>query len=42
MKKMTCQQLGNAFDLEFQAETFEAIAKMNKKHGMKIFQKGDE
>ena len=39
---MTCQQLGNAFDLEFQAETFEAIAKMNKKHGMKIFQKGDE
>ena len=42
MKKMTCQQLGGACDLEFQAETFEEIAEMSKKHGMEMFQKGDE
>lgn len=42
MKTMTCKQLGGACDLEFTAETFEEIAEMSKKHGMEMFQKGDE
>ncbi len=42
MKKMTCKQLGGACDKEFQANTFEEIAEMSKKHGMEMFQKGDE
>lgn len=42
MKTMTCKQLGGACDQEFQASTFEEIAAMSKKHGMEMFQKGDE
>ncbi|MFQ6678756.1 MAG: DUF1059 domain-containing protein [Fidelibacterota bacterium] len=42
MKTMTCEQLGGACDLEFQANTFEEIAEMSKKHGMEMFEKGDE
>lgn len=42
MKTMTCKQLGGACDLEFSAESFEAIAEQSKKHGMEMFQKGDE
>jgi len=42
MKTMTCKQLGGACDLEFSANTFEEIADMSKKHGMEMFQKGDE
>ncbi len=42
MKKMTCRQLGGACDLEFQANSFEEIAEMSKKHGMEMFQKNDE
>ena len=42
MKTMTCKQLGGACDLEFNASTFEEIADMSKKHGMEMFQKGDE
>ncbi|GAB5399935.1 MAG: hypothetical protein Aureis2KO_15200 [Aureisphaera sp.] len=42
MKKMTCNQLGGACDLEFQAETFEEIAEMSKNHGMEMFQKQDK
>lgn len=38
---MTCNQLGGACDLIFEAETFEEIAEMSKKHGMEMFQKGD-
>ncbi|GLR18088.1 hypothetical protein [Portibacter lacus] len=41
-KTMTCNQLGGACDLEFQAETFEEIAEMSKQHGMEMFQKKDE
>jgi hypothetical protein len=41
MKKMTCKQLGGACDQEFQANTFEEIAELSKKHGMEMFQKGD-
>ncbi len=42
MKTMTCKQLGGACDKEFHANTFEEIAEMSKKHGMEMFQKGDE
>jgi len=42
MKTMTCKQLGGACDQEFEASTFEEIAEMSKKHGMEMFQKGDE
>lgn len=42
MKTMTCKQLGGACDKEFNANTFEEIAEMSKKHGMEMFQKDDE
>ena len=42
MKKMTCNQLGGACDLEFHAETFDEMAAQSKAHGMDMFQKGDE
>jgi hypothetical protein len=42
MKTMTCKQLGGACDLAFHANTFEEIAELSKKHGMDMFQKGDE
>ncbi len=42
MKTMTCKQLGGACDLEFHAETFEEMAEQSKKHGMDMFQKGDQ
>lgn len=42
MKTMTCKQLGGACDLEFQAETFDEIAKLSQEHGKEMFQKGDE
>jgi predicted small metal-binding protein len=42
MKTMTCKQLGGACDKEFHANSFEEIADQSKKHGMEMFQKGDE
>jgi hypothetical protein len=42
MKTMTCKQLGGACDKEFHASTFEEIAEQSKKHGMEMYQKGDE
>ena len=42
MKTMTCNQLGGACDLEFYADTFEEMAEQSKKHGMEMFQAGDE
>ena len=42
MKTMTCKQLGGACDKEFHANTFEEMAEMSKKHGMEMFQMGDE
>ena len=42
MKTMTCRQLGGACDLEFHAETFDAMAAQSKQHGMDMFQKGDQ
>jgi len=42
MKTMTCKQLGGACDKEFHADSFEEMAELSKKHGMEMFQKGDE
>ncbi|HAW52599.1 MAG TPA: DUF1059 domain-containing protein [Flavobacteriales bacterium] len=42
MKTMTCKQLGGACNLEFHANTFEEMAEQSKKHGMEMFQKGDQ
>ena len=42
MKTMNCKQLGGACDKEFHANTFEEMAEMSKKHGMEMFQAGDE
>lgn len=39
---MTCRQLGGACDKEFHANSFEEIAELSKKHGMEMFQKGDQ
>ncbi len=39
---MTCKQLGGACDKEFHAATFEEMAALSKKHGMEMFQAGDE
>ncbi len=39
---MTCKQLGGACNMEFHASTFEEMAEQSKKHGMEMFQKGDE
>jgi len=42
MKTMTCKQLGGACDEEFHANSFEEMAELSKKHGMEMFQKGDQ
>ncbi len=42
MKTMTCKQLGGSCDKAFQANTFEELAEMSKKHGTEMYQKGDE
>jgi hypothetical protein len=42
MKTMTCKQLGGICDEAFQAESFEQIAELAKKHGMEMFLKADE
>jgi hypothetical protein len=42
MKKMTCEQLGGACELEFHAETFEEIAALSKQHAAKMLQANDE
>ena len=42
MKTMTCNQLGGACNIEFQASTFEEMAELSKKHGMEMFNSGDE
>ena len=42
MKTMTCKQLGGACNIAFQANTFEKIAELSKKHGMEMFQANDQ
>jgi len=41
MKTMTCRQLGGACDERFSASTFEEMAELSKKHGIKMFQAQD-
>ena len=41
MKSMTCKQLGGACDQVFQAETFDEMTALSKKHGTEMFQKGN-
>ena len=42
MKTMTCKDLAGTCDLEFHAEAFDEIAEMSKKHGMEMFEQGDQ
>ncbi|MFC1626855.1 DUF1059 domain-containing protein [Patescibacteria group bacterium] len=42
MKTMTCKQLGGSCDMKFHADTFEEIAELSKKHGMKMAEIADE
>lgn len=39
---MTCKDLAGACDVEFQAETFDEIAELSKKHGVEMVEKGDQ
>ena len=39
---MTCKQLGGACDKQFHANSFEEMAELSKKHGIEMFQIGDE
>lgn len=41
MKTMTCRQLGGACDLEFRADTFEAMSEQSKQHGMEMHKAQD-
>ncbi|MDA9269318.1 DUF1059 domain-containing protein [Amylibacter sp.] len=42
MKTMTCKQLGGACDKTFNADTFDEIVTMSKRHGMEMFEKNDK
>ena len=42
MKTMTCKQLGGACEMKFHANSFDEMAELSKKHGMEMFQQGDE
>lgn len=41
MKRMTCEQLGGACDMEFIVETFEQLEEQSKQHAMMMFAQGD-
>ena len=42
MKTMNCKQLGGACDIEFQADSFDEMAEMSRKHCMEMFAINDE
>lgn len=42
MKTMTCRQLGGACDEEFTAATFDEMAELSKRHGVKMYQQQDQ
>ncbi len=42
MKIMTCKQLGGPCDKEFHANTFSEMVELSKKHGMEMYNAGDE
>lgn len=39
---MTCKELGGSCEQKFQAETFDEMAELSKKHGTEMFLKKDE
>lgn len=39
---MTCKQLGGSCEQKFQAETFDEMSELSKKHGTEMFLKKDE
>jgi len=39
---MTCKQLGGACNTKFQANSFDEIAELSKKHGMRMYQAADQ
>ena len=41
MKSMSCNELGGARDILYNAATFEEIQEKSKQHGMEMFQKQD-
>ncbi len=41
MKTMTCNHLGGACDMEFQADSFEELVEKSKQHGMEMYQQQD-
>lgn len=41
MKKMTCKELGGACDLVFEANTFDEIAQISRRHGMEMMAAND-
>ena len=42
MKTMTCAQLGGSCQEKFDAETFEEMTEMAKRHGAAMFMAGDK
>lgn len=41
MKTMTCKQLDGACDMQIEAETFEELSKIGKKHALQMIGRGD-
>lgn len=42
MKTMTCNDLGGACEMKFEAETFDQIAELSKKHGTEMAEVKDQ
>lgn len=42
MKTMTCKQLGGPCETEFHANSFEEMTALSKKHGMEMYEAGDQ
>lgn len=42
MKRMKCNQLGGACEVEFKASTFDEMAALSQQHGMDMYAKSDE
>lgn len=42
MKTMICKDLAGACEIEFQAETFDEMAELSRKHGMEMVEQGDK
>lgn len=42
MKRMRCKDLGGPCEKIFEAETWDEMAEISRKHGMKMYQLGEE